>query len=146
MSHKLDLLGASLGPLLPLVWLQGPAGRHWLLSSCLKSSISERVRSAASAAPFLASYWLSASAMPIHIHPPLSRVINAYLNPLKAADEPWHCAGRVDAALYCTVLYCIVLDCTVQGVVMLEIPGSSNKDLPWSAWRLVNHYSAVLRQ
>ena len=71
-----------------------------------------------------------------HPTPALSRVINAYLNPLKAADEPWHC----------TVLYCTVLYCTVQGVVMLEVPGSSNKDLPWSAWRLVNHYSAVLRQ
>ena len=82
----------------------------------------------------------------IHPDPPLSRVINAYLNPLKAADEPRHCAGRGDAALYCTVLYCIVLDCTVQGVVMLEVPGSSAKDPPWSAWRLVNHYSAVLRQ
>ena len=49
----------------------------------------------------------------IHPNPPLSPVINAYLNPLKAADEPWHCAGRVDAALYCTVLYCTVLYCTV---------------------------------
>ena len=51
----------------------------------------------------------------IHPNPPLSRVINAYLNPLKAADEPWHCAGRVDAALYCTVLYCIVLYCAGRG-------------------------------
>ena len=32
-----------------------------------------------------------------HPTPALSRVINAYLNPLKAADEPRHCAGRGDA-------------------------------------------------
>ena len=44
------------------------------------------------------------------------------------------------------MLYCTVLYCTVQGVVMLEVPGSCNKDPPWSSWRLVNHYSAVLRQ
>ena len=55
--------------------------------------------------------------------------------------SPGAVQGVVMGEVYCTVLYC-----TVQGVVMLEVPGSSNKDPPWSAWRLVNHYSAVLRQ